>query len=192
MASLPLPRMTLQQYLEREDRSEVRHEFFAGEVFEMEAASFRHQRITARFSAATAATLEAMGCELHTHGTRIATSKDGLYTYPELIILCGQPKFLDADPNTLANPKAIVEILSPSTKDYDRGTKFQLYRGLASLEEYINIHQDSPYIEHHFKQPDGTWAIRDLRGLDATLRLASLDIEIPFTRLWAGIEFDAA
>jgi Uma2 family endonuclease len=192
MASLPLPRTTLQQYLQMEEQSEVLHEFLNGEVFEMESATFRHQQIGSQLIGALRPGLNSHGCEIHFHGTRVATSKDGLYTYPDLVIMCGQPKFWDSDPDTLCNPKALIEILSPRTKDYDRGTKFKLYRGLASLEEYLNIHQDAPCVEHHTRQPDGSWVTRDLNGIDAVLHLASAPIDIPFSALYAGIQFDPA
>ena len=190
MSSLPLPRMTLAQYLELENASDECHEFYGGEVFQVENATFRHQRIVARFTSATASFLDANGCELHTHGTRVATSAvDGLITYPDLVIFCGQPKFLATDPNTLLNPKAILEVLSPSTKDYDRGSKFKLYRSIASLEEYVTIQQDFPAVEHHVKQPGGAWLMHDLNGLENTLRLTSVALEIPFSILYETLEF---
>ena len=192
MATLPLPRMTLRQYLDREQRSEARHEFLDGEIFEMEAATFRHQQIGIQLVGALRPGLNSHGCEIHFSGTRVATSQQGLYTYPDLVIMCGQPKFWDSDPDTLCNPKAIIEILSRGTRDYDRGTKFKLYRSLASLEEYLNVHQDSPCVEHHTRQADGSWVTRDFNGLDAVLHLTSVPIDIPFSVIYAGIEFDAA
>lgn len=185
MATLPNPSVTLAQYIELEETSEVRHEFYGGEVFEMEAASFRHQRIQAQFAAAASAAIAAKGCILYFAGTRIATSAVGLFTYPDLVLVCGQARFLEVEPNTVTNPKVIVEILSPRTQDYDRGKKFQLYRGIQALEEYINIHQDEPFIEHHTKQREGLWISEDIRGIDRVLRLGSVGIEIPFSVLYS-------
>ncbi len=190
MATAPLPRMSLEQYLELEERSERLHEFHDGEVYEMESATFRHQQIGTQFLGGVRPALKARGCEIHCTGTRVATSRTGLYTYPDLVIFSGQPKFWDTDPNTLANPRVLVEILSPSTMDYNFGTKFRLYRDLNSLEEYVTIHQDEPLIEHHVRQPDGSWLIRDLQGPDATLRLASVGVEIGLSAIYEGIEFD--
>ena len=190
MSSLPLPRMTLAQYLELENASDECHEFYGGEIFPIENATFRHQQIVSNFTASAATVLRANGCRLHTHGTRVATSpEDGLITYPDLVILCGQPKFLPADPNALSNPKAILEVLSPSTKDYDRGSKFKLYRSIASLEEYVTIQQDFPAVEHHIKQPGGAWLTHDLNGIENTLRLTSVTLEIPFSILYETLEF---
>lgn len=89
----------------------------------------------------------------------------------------------------MRNPKVIIEVLSPATKDYDRGTKFELYRGLDSLAEYINVHQDAPYLEHHVRQADGSWLMRDLRGIEAVLKLASAPVEVPFAVIYENIEF---
>lgn len=105
--------------------------------------------------------------------------------------LKGGSPLWDTDPNTLRNPRAILEILSPGTKDYDRGTRFELYRGLPSLIEYVNVHQDAPYIEHHVRQPDGSWLMRGLRGMDTVVRLASAAAEAPFRILYESIEFNA-
>ncbi len=190
MATAPLARMSLEQYLALEETSETRHEFHDGEVYEMESATFRHQQIGTQFHGGVRPALKARGCEIHSQGTRVATSRKGLYTYPDYVIMCGQPKFWDTDPDTLSNPNVLVEILSPSTMDYNLGTKFRLYRDLTSLEEYVTIHQDEPLIEHHVRQPDGSWLIRDLQGIDATLRLASVGVEISLRTIYEGIEFD--
>jgi Uma2 family endonuclease len=191
MATVPQPGlMTLEEYLEMEDRTDVKHEFFHGETFEIEAGSYRHQQIGGRFFGAAKTALRGSGCEIQFSGTRIATGPDGLYTYPDLVIICGKPKFLETDPSAVVNPRVIVEILSRRTRDYDRGGKFEFYRGIASLEEYVNIHQEAPYIEHHLKQQDSAWLCRDLRGVGATLQLTSVAIEIPFAEIYEGIEFD--
>lgn len=121
-------------------------------------------------------------------GTRVATSRQGLYTYPDLVIVCGQPAFAEADPNALSNPKVIIEILSPTSGDYDRGAKFELYRTLPSLAEYLTVHQDAPFVEHHSKQTDGSWVLRDVRGRDSILHLESLGADISFAAIYAGIE----
>ncbi len=191
MASQPLPKMTLREYLDFEERSPVRHEYFDGEVFEVEAATFRHQQISTQLCGYLRPQLNAKGCEIHTSGTRVATGKQGLYTYPDLVVFCGKPQSWPGDPDTLSNPRILIEILSNSSKDYDRGTKFQLYRSLPSLTEYLNVHQEAPYIEHHVKQPDGSWLMRDLEGRAATLRLESVGIEVPFAAIYEGIEFGA-
>lgn len=113
-----------------------------------------------------------------------------MYTYPDMVIFCGKPKFWDTDPSALSNPKALVEILSPRTMDYDRGTKFQMYREIDSLEEYVAIHQNAPFVEYHVKLSDGGWRISDLHGLESKLQLVSVPVEIPFTTIYEGIQFD--
>ena len=173
-----------------EETSKSLHEFSDGEIFEVEAASFRHQQIGVQFLGAIRPSLKASGCEIHFQGTRVATSRTGLYTYPDMVIFCGKPKFWDTDPGALSNPKALIEILSPRTMDYDRGTKFQMYREIESLEEYVAIHQNSPFVEYHVKLSDGGWRISDLHGLESKLQLVSVPVEIPFTTIYEGILFD--
>jgi Uma2 family endonuclease len=184
--------MSLQEYLKLEEQSEVRHEFLDGEVFEMEAATIRHQQIGANFFGTVRPLIKPHGCEVHFSGTRVATSVKGLYTYPDLVIFCGQPKMWDSAPNTLSNPKVLIEILSQGTKDYDRSSKFERYLELASLEEYIVIHQNSPRIEQRGRQVDGSWLLRYTQGTAATLRFSSLPVEIPLAAVYEGIEFDPA
>ena len=180
--------MTLEQYLELENRSETHHEYFAGEIFEIEAASYRHQKIGIQLLRALDPAVLVKGGEMLFSGTRVATSKEGLYTYPDLVIVCGRPEFWQADPNALFNPKVIIEILSPSSGDYDRGAKFELYRTIPSLSEYLTVHQDAPFVEHHGKQPDGSWVLRDVRGLGSVVHLESLGADISFAAIYAGIE----
>ncbi len=112
MLRLPHSRMPLEQYLELEDRSETRHEYFAGETFEVEAVSYRHQKIGSQLLRALHPAVLAKGCEMLFSGTRVATSKEGLYTYPDLVIVCGRPEFWQADPNALSNPKVIRDPLA--------------------------------------------------------------------------------
>ena len=89
---------------------------------------------------------------------------------------------------SLFNPKVIIEILSPSSGDYDRGAKFELYRTIPSLSEYLTVHQDAPFVEHYGKQPDGSWVLRDVRGLGSVVHLESLGADISFAAIYAGIE----
>lgn len=191
MASLSQPRLTFEEYLAAEVTSERRREFFAGEVFEMEAASLSHQQVQAQTHLAIGTRLKTKPCKALLGGTRVGTAsgRNGLHTYPDLVIVCGPIETWDTDPNGISNPKVIIEILSPATKDYDRGTKFELYRALPSLADYVNIHLDAPYIEHHTRQPNGSWLMSDIRGLASVLRLESAGIEVPFAEIYEDLEF---
>lgn len=185
MASLPRPIVTLEQYLEMEEKSEVTHEYWAGEVFEMEATSLRHERIVSRLHARIFLRLEGGGCEVYTQKARVSTAAaTRMYTYPDIVIVCGKVETEPADPNGITNPKVLMEVLSPSTEDYDRGKKAEIYRGIASLAEYVIVHQDTPYIEHWIRESGAKWTMWDIRGIESVLRLESLGIEIPFREIY--------
>ncbi len=184
MASLPTSYISLEEYIAGEERSETLHEYYRGEVFPVEAATLRHQRILSKLLGNLLNQLTPRGCEVLSSGTRTATGTDGLYTYPDIVIVCGDAQVSPKDPNTITNPKVLIEVLSPTTKDYDRGTKFELYRAIDSLSEYIVVHQDQPLIVQHVKQPNGKWLLQDIRGLDAVLQLESLPASIPFSAIY--------
>lgn len=183
MASLPTSYISLEEYIAGEERSETLHEYYRGEVFPIEAATFRHQEILSSLFGELHLQLRPKGCRVLSSGTRTATSPEGLYAYPDLVVICGAVQFSPRDPNAVANPKALIEVLSPSTKDYDRGTKFELYSTIASLSEYIVVHQDQILIEHRVKQSGG-WFLRFIRGMESTLQLDTLPVSIPFSKIY--------
>lgn len=183
MASVPVPYISLQDYIEGEERSEVLHEYYLGEVFPMEAATLRHQDIAGEIFGALKVQLKDKPCRVRFHGARVCTGPDGLYAYPDIVV-CGSTQVSRDDPNAIANPKVIVEVLSSSTKDYDRGTKFDLYATNPTLTEYVAVHQDQAFIEHRIKQSDGSWLLRFLRGMESTLQLETLPVSIPFSAIY--------
>ena len=184
MASLPTPYISLQEYIEGEECSEVLHEYYRGEVFPMEATTLRHHDIAGEIYTALKIQLQDKPCRVRFHGARVCTGSDGLYAYPDIVVVCGKTQGSRDDPNTIANPKVIVEVLSPSTKDYDRGTKFELFTCNPSLTEYVAVHQDQLLIEHRIKQPDGSWLLRFIRGMESTLKLETLPVSIPFSVIY--------
>ena len=109
----------------------------------------------------------------------------GLYAYPDLMIVCGEARFHDKHGDVLLNPTVIFEVLSPSTEKYDRGEKFRRYRTqIESLQDYVMVSQDQARIEHHHRQPDGTWTETEVKGLDEVLVLASIDCRIPLAEVY--------
>ena len=122
---------------------------------------------------------------------RVLVSRSGLYTYPDLIVVCGEPRFLDNESDTLLNPTVIVEVLSPTTESYDRGKKFSHYRRLESLKEYVLVAQDEVLVERYSRQGD-IWQLSDWTSMDETLSLASIDCHVPLREIYARIEFPDA
>jgi Uma2 family endonuclease len=120
---------------------------------------------------------------------RVKVSPTGLYTYPDVTVVCGEPEFEDADVDTLLNPKVLVEVLSPSTADYDRGGKFTHYRPLTSLQEYVLISQDRPLVEHYVRQGQDEWLLTDQRSLQDTVILPSIQCQLPLSEIYLKVQF---
>jgi Uma2 family endonuclease len=122
---------------------------------------------------------------------RVRVSPTGLYTYPDVVVVCGQPQFADDQRDTLLNPTLIVEVLSESTKDYDRGEKFEHYRTLASLSEYVLIAQDKCHVEHFIRQPDHRWLLSETNRLEDTIHLSSIGCDLALPEVYDKIEMSA-
>jgi Uma2 family endonuclease len=113
----------------------------------------------------------------------------GLYTYPDVIVLCEEPRFSDEQKDTLVNPALIIEVLSESTKDYDRGGKFEQYRTIDSFVEYLLIAQDRPHVEHHTRQPDGSWLLQETNSLEDTIQLKAVPCSLRMADIYSRITF---
>ena len=114
----------------------------------------------------------------------------GLYTYPDISVVCGAPRFEDDQRDTLLNPTMILEELSPSTENYDRGQKFQRYRTLPSLTEYVLIAQDAMHVEHYARQPDGHWLLTEADGPEGMLHLASIACDLALADVYEKVDFE--
>ena len=119
---------------------------------------------------------------------RVRVSQTGLYTYPDVVVVCAAPQFDDEHKDTLLNPTLIVEVLSDSTKDYDRGGKFEQYRTIESFVEYLLIAQDRHHVEHHVRQPDNSWVLSETNNSADAIRLESIDCLLPLTEIYDKIE----
>jgi Uma2 family endonuclease len=177
MASDPRPRISPDEYLALERRSETKSEYLDGETFAMTGASRRHNRIALNVAFALDSQLKARGCEVYAIDMRVKVSATGLYAYPDVAVVCGEPQFEDSEVDTLLNPTVVLEILSRSTEDYDRGTKFLHYRALASLAEYLLIAQDRVHVEHYVRQND-SWLFTETRDPEGVIELPSVDARL--------------
>ncbi len=152
------------EYLAWERTSPEKHEYFRGEVFAMAGASREHNLIVANLITALTVALRDRPCEAYPSDMRVKVPSTGLYTYPDVSVVCGRPEFEDDALDTLLNPQALVEVLSDTTERYDRGKKFEQYRTLVSLRDYVLVAQDQVLVEHFAKQADGSWVLRELRA----------------------------
>jgi Uma2 family endonuclease len=120
---------------------------------------------------------------------RVRASAEGLYAYPDVVVVCSEPIFIDAELDTLANPVLIVEVLSDTTKNYDRGEKFENYRSNESLREYVLVAQDKVHVEHYARQDDGTWVLTETNSMLAVLSLNSVGCELPVSEIYFKVQF---
>jgi Uma2 family endonuclease len=189
MSTATVPRYTAAEYLAFERASDEKHEFFNGELFAMAGGTRNHSRIAANLIRAFGNVLADGPCSVNTGDLRIACPT-GLYTYPDLSIDCGRPQMLDAVRDTLLNPVVIVEILSPSTERYDRTTKFDHYRTIPSLREYVLVSQDAPRVEH-FARDDGTggWRLTTVTDLGETVQFPALACGLAMADVYLKVEF---
>src|SRR6267378_2907618 len=180
-----LPTISAEQYLEIERFSETRHEFLDGVVYAMAGESPDHSTICYNLSGITHAQLSSKPCRGFSPNMKVRAGIGGLYAYPDLMIVCGEAQFHDEQGDVLLNPTVIFEVLSASTEKYDRGgEKFLRYQQIESLQDYVMVSQDNPRVEHHHRQPDGTWNATEVNGLDAVLVLSSIDCRISLDEVY--------
>lgn len=182
-------RMSLQEYLVWEEKSGGKHEFYRGEVFAMAGTTIRHNRISMNISGRLYQLLEGRECEPFGSDLRIRINAVDLSTYPDVSVVCGGPKSDEVDRHAISNPRVIVEVLSKSTENYDRGRKFEFYQTLKSFVEYVVVYQTEAKIIHYVRQEDGAWTYRLLVGMTEVLRLESIGCELAFDVIYRNVEF---
>ena len=187
MSSLPKHLLTPEEYLELERKAEYRSEYYGGEMFATSGASRRHSRLGFQLNILIGEHLRNRPCEGYTNDMRVLVESNGLYTYPDLTVACGEPRFADDTFDTLLNPTLIVEILSPTTEDFDRGKKSHWYRSIPSLQEYLILAQDVAEATLYRRQSGGPWSVLDFTGLDAAIELTSIGYALRLRELYAGI-----
>ena len=190
MSTVPKPRYTPEQYLAIERAAEFRSEFYRGEMFAMVGASRKHNLIASNVCRRISENFDGRLCEVYQSDMRVKVNKTGLYTYPDVVATCDQPRFEDDHIDTLLNPKVVVEVLSPSTELWDRSKKFEHYRAIESLREYVLISQDHVMVERFTRNAEGQWALLDYRTIEETLVLDSISCQIKLSDIYARIDFD--
>jgi Uma2 family endonuclease len=191
MSAVPKTRLTPEQYLAIERKAEFRSEYYRGEMFAMAGASLEHNRIKENLIIEIGARLKGGPCQSFSSDMRVKVSATGLYTYPDIVIVCGEPELEDAELDTLLNPQIIIEVLSESTAEYNRGKKFRQYRQIESFQEYILVAQDEPLIERSVRQPDGSWKQTFIEGLERDFTFATVPVQVPLADVYAGVVFPA-
>ena len=190
MSTVPKPFLSPEQYLAIERAAETRSEYFRGEMFAMTGASRNHNLIAGNVGRRLNEQFDDRPCEVYQTDMRVKVSPTGLYTYPDIVVTCGHPKFEDQSVDTLLNPQVVMEVLSPSTESWDRGKKFGNYRRIDSLREYVLISQDRMLVEKFARLPDGEWRLSEVSRPDDRLILDSIACSIKLSEIYARVEFD--
>lgn len=190
MSALPKQKWTLEEYFEFESTSETKHEYFQGEIYAISGGSPKHSLIAGNTYASLHGQLRKQPCRVYTSDLRLSISAVGLYTYPDIMVICGELEYAFTRRDTVTNPVLVVEVLSPSTESYDRGKKFQHYRTLESLQEYVVISQDAAHIERFTRQPDGDWLLHAAEGIEDTLELRSVSCTIALADVYDKVDFE--
>ncbi len=190
MSAVPKKRLTAEEYLEFERGSEIKHEFYNGRIYAMAGAKRRHNLIALNIGSEIRTHLKGRNCEAYPSDMRIYIPRFGLYTYPDVSVVCGKPEFQDAVLDTLLNPVLLIEILSDSTESYDRGKKFQHYRSIESLQEYVLVSQNEARIEKYIRQGDGFWVLSEAVGVVSSIMFESIDCPISLAEVYDKIDFE--
>lgn len=192
VSTQPKVRVTPQEYLELERKAEIRSEYYNGEMFAMSGATREHTKIAANITAELVNQFVDRPCEVYPLDMRTKVSPTGLYTYPDIVAVCGEPQFEDAHSDTLINPNLIIEVLSDSTESYDRGKKFAHYRTIDSLHEYVLVSQTECRIERFSRHDDGTWLYAENTDPDGSIELASVACRLSLSRVYHKVDFERA
>jgi Uma2 family endonuclease len=189
MSTAPKRIWTEAEYLAFERSSEEKHEFLNGEIFAMAGAKENHNLIVGNAYASLHSQVRNRPCRVYLSDLRVKIPDTGLYTYPDITVVCDTPQFEDDERDTLLNPAVIIEVLSPSTEKYDRGKKFQHYRTLESLQEYMLISQDKMLIEHYIRQGE-KWLFAYAERDDAVIKLPSIDCILSLSDVYEKVMFE--
>ncbi len=191
MVALPLMRrkFTVDEYIMIERGGETRSEFLDGEIYAMAGATLPHVTIGNNLTVAVGVRIKGTNCQGMSYDMKVSAGAGRLYAYPDYLIVCGEPQFRDDQTDILNNPSVIFEILSPSTEQYDRVTKFDIYKMVDSLREYVLIAQDTPRVEHFARLSDGSWSENVLVGLGVELSLETVAVNVALRDLYDRVTF---
>ena len=198
MTAVPKKKLTEAEYLAIERRAEFKSEFYQGEMFPLQGpggplgmagAKYEHNAVKENLVAELGNRFKGGPCRTLSSAMKVKVSATGLYTYPDVLIVCGQPAFEDEARDTLVNPQVVIEVLSDSTEKYDRGTKFRQYQQIPSLREYVLVARDEPVCERFVRQTDGSWVLTIVTGLAAEFAFATVPARVPLADIYAGVAF---
>jgi Uma2 family endonuclease len=191
MSTVPKPYISPEEYLAIERRSDVKNEYYAGEMFAMAGATEEHNLIAGNVFGSLHLQFKGRRCKVYQSDMRVKVLATGLRTYPDVVALCGEAEFEDAVRDTLTNPALLVEVLSESTEAYDRGKKFEHYRRIPSFQEYLLIAQDRVHVERYLRSDDGQWVLSEYSDLNAKVELSSVGCALSLVDVYDKVPLPA-
>ena len=188
MSTVPVRRISPEEFLSWERKAERKSEFYDGEIFAMAGASREHNLIVTNLAGELSQQLKNKPCEVYLSEMRTRIP-NGPYVYPDVVVVCSEPQFEDKGLDTLTNPLVVIEVLSESMADFDRGTKFRYYRRIESLREYLVVDQAEPFVERHSRGAGDAWQLEESAGLSAAMRVESLGCTLSLTDIYFKVSF---
>lgn len=185
MATQPATPLSEEQYLEIERLAETKSEFYDGRMFALSGGTPNHSLLAVKVVSLLDRQVPPE-CRVFNSDMRIKVARARLFTYPDCSVVCGELQLFSNQKDCLLNPLLIVEVLSVSTENYGRGKKFELYRTIESFREYLIVHQDRRHVEHYSKQEDGSWLLREQRGVEDSIVVDRLGVRISLADLYAS------
>lgn len=186
-------RFTIEEYLRFEEKAVDKHEYRDGEILAMSGGTYKHSRVATNLLVALATQLKDKPCFPLESNMRVRIHSKPVYFYPDATIVCGEPQFDSADPKqtTILNPRVVFEVLSDSTAADDRGEKFEDYRSIPSMDEYVLLSQDRCQIDAFLRQGDGTWSMASWTGIAAVAKVRCLSLDLPLSEVYSGLALAA-
>ncbi|MDM8521674.1 Uma2 family endonuclease [Anaerolineales bacterium HSG6] len=178
---------TPQEYLRLEKQAATRSEYHQGQIVAMAGATVTHNRINVNLTIELVNILRDKPCDVFANNLRVRLPTENRYVYPDLVIVCGEPELDEDDPDTLINPQLVIEVLSNSTANYDRGDKFHAYWTLDSFAEYVLVDQYKMRVEYFRRANEKLWELRVLTKPDDLLELKSLDVVLPLSSIYRRV-----
>lgn len=183
------PYLSEAAYLELERQDTEKHEYYKGEIFNMSGASYEHNIIENNIRVTIGIFLKGKQCRPFGSNLRVSVQANTLYTYPDILVICDEPKFIDDAFDTVLNPTLIIEILSPSTANYDKGIKFELYRDIPSLKEYITVDSTKFHVAQFIKNDDKTWTLHEFKTPEEAFSISCIDMPLKVSDWYNTVVF---
>lgn len=190
------PYYTVEQYLTWERQADERSEFVDGEIYAMAGESGAHADISMNLAGSLQQQLRGSECRARTKDSKVRSGAlkehlgRGMISYPDMVVICGDVEYHDDQKDVILNPKVVLEVLSESTEEFDRGTKFMRYRSFnPTLTDYILISQTEPHVEHYIRLENGEWLLREYDGLDRSFQIDSIKCNISLNDLYERVDF---